>query len=68
MMTIVLLFIALAFIVGITLMTAQRDDVRVYFLSVNRTIQINNADVRPRVDNARNVSTRRMKVNNNPRM
>ena len=63
-----LLLIALTIVVGITFMASQREDVRFYFLSINRTINVNNTDVRPRVDNARNISARRTNINNNPRM
>ena len=69
MITIVLVLIAIAFIVGvISIMAFQRDDVRFYFLSVNRTINVHHADVRPRVETARTASIRRMNVTNNPRM
>jgi hypothetical protein len=69
MITIVLVLIAIAFIVGvISIMAFQRDDIRLYFLSSNRTINVHHADVRPRVDTARTATVKRMNVINNPRM
>lgn len=58
----------LVLIIGAIFMATQRDDIRINILSINRSINITNADVKPKVPLARNVTVKRMAVNNSPRM
>ena len=60
--------LVLVIILGIVYMAAQRDDIRVNILSVNKTIHVNTADIKPKAPTARNVTIKRMSVNNSPRM
>lgn len=64
----IIITLAVLIIIGMVLIIAQPDDVRINIFSVTRTVNISSADVKPKLPGARTVTYRRNTVNIQPRM
>lgn len=60
--------LAVLIIIGMVLIIAQPDDVRINILSVTRTTNISSADIKPKLPRAGTVTYRRNSINIQPRM
>lgn len=63
-----LIALTLILILGVALIIAQPDDVRVNIFSITRTVNISSAEVKPKLPGARTVNSRRNTINVHPRM